>query len=157
MILHVTSSSDFMDAERKGWSPQRINLSGRRYRRGWKGWREKSTSGSASGQTYLYLGLVDIGRLPALVMVPSLYQSIKAYQIAHDDLAITKCRYIGGRGRFCGSFASAILLNSTDWSCSGDSGGVWYATATATADCTLATSAENLVKRLVKFSRHCEM
>ena len=80
---------------------------------------------------------------------------VEGYQIAHDDLAITDCRYIAGcRRSFRSPFAPSVLLDSTDWGCGSDSSGVWNAAATATTDGTLAAGAENLIKRLIEFSRH---
>jgi hypothetical protein len=105
--------------------------------------------------TYLDLGFVDIRRLRALATVRNLKNVDTTYQIANNNL-----RFSGRSGsRGCSASCSGLdnrsgaLLHSSNWG--SRFGGIWCTAATTSTSACRAAGAEDLIERLIEFSRHC--
>lgn len=76
------------------------------------------------------------------------------YQVAHDDLGSANSRSIsvGCSSLSCWGPSPGALLDSSDWGF-GDSSIGWSSTASTTS-CSVLAGAEDLIQRLIEFSRH---
>lgn len=131
---------------------------GRRNRRFMEELSRKVQDAVVSSSTYLNLGLSNIGGLEELEVVPDSNGGRLAYQVAHDDLGVSTPSGWSTWDHFWGS--TTILrtfLNASCRGCAGGTSSICRTTASTSATASsLTTSADDIVKRLIKLSRHID-